>query len=522
MAVAAMVVAIVNAAIRCQMRSYLLLSAYVIALAAIHAVLYLNHSAYLTELIAAVPAVAVGLVARARRERAEIDERKRVEDARASERRRIAREMHDVLAHRISMVSVHAGALEYHPDAPPEEVAKAAGVIRTSAHAALGELREVINLLRAPADQGNREADEGLQRPQPTLDDLPALIEESRQGGTSVRLDVHVNERAAIPAATGRTVYRVVQEGLTNARKHATGSEADVEIATDGDSTLIVSVQTHPGATAGTAEATTQTSPPGSGTGLIGLAERVALGGGRLDHGPTAEGGYALKATLATAHVSDRIRVLIVDDDALVRSGLRMMLSGSDRVDVVAEAQDGSEVLGAVDAHRPDVVLMDLRMPKVDGLAATELLRGQPRPPHVLVLTTFDADELVLRALRAGAEGFVLKDTPPAEILRAIELVAAGEGILSPTVTRQLIAHVAGDGRTAEGRRATARRRLDALTERELEVAHAVGQGKTNADIAAELYMSVATVKAHVTRVLSKLGVQNRVQIALLVSDAEP
>jgi DNA-binding NarL/FixJ family response regulator len=139
----------------------------------------------------------------------------------------------------------------------------------------------------------------------------------------------------------------------------------------------------------------------------------------------------------------------------------------------------------------------------------------------VLVLTTFDADELVLRALRAGAERFVLKDTPPAEILRAIELVAAGEGVLSPTVTRQLIAHVAGDGSTAEGRRATARRRLDALTERELEVAHAVGQGKTNADIAGELYMSVATVKAHVTRLLSKLGVQNRVQIALLVSDAE-
>jgi DNA-binding NarL/FixJ family response regulator len=218
--------------------------------------------------------------------------------------------------------------------------------------------------------------------------------------------------------------------------------------------------------------------------------------------------------------VSDRIRVLIVDDDALVRSGLRMMRSGSERVDVVAEAQDGTEVLAAVDAHRPDVVLMDLRMPRLDGLAATALLRGQPRAPHVLVLTTFDADELVLRALRAGADGFVLKDTPPAEIIRAIELVAAGEGILSPTVARQLIAHVAGDGTTSENRRAAARRRLDALTERELEVARAVGEGKTNAEIAAELYMSVATVKAHVTRLLSKLEVQNRVQIALVVNDA--
>ena len=218
--------------------------------------------------------------------------------------------------------------------------------------------------------------------------------------------------------------------------------------------------------------------------------------------------------------MSDRVRVLIVDDDALVRSGLRLMLSGSDRVDVVAEAEDGSEVLAAVDTHRPDVVLMDLRMPKVDGLTATELLRAQPRAPRVLVLTTFDADELVLRALRAGADGFLLKDTPPPEIVRAIELVAGGDGILSPAIARQLIEHVAAEGTGADARRADARQRIDSLTERELEVARAIGQGKTNADIAAELYMSVATVKAHVTRVLSKLEAENRVQIALLVQDA--
>lgn len=218
--------------------------------------------------------------------------------------------------------------------------------------------------------------------------------------------------------------------------------------------------------------------------------------------------------------MSAPVRVLIVDDDALVRSGLRMMLTGGDRVEVVAEATDGSEVLAAVDAHRPDVVLMDLRMAKVDGLQATALLRGQPSPPHVLVLTTFDADELVLQALRAGADGFLLKDTEPAEILRAIELVAAGEGILSPTVARQLIAHIAGDGNGVGDRRGDARHRLDDLTERELEVARAVGEGKSNADIASDLYMSVSTVKAHVTHLLSKLGVENRVQIALLVHDA--
>jgi DNA-binding NarL/FixJ family response regulator len=217
--------------------------------------------------------------------------------------------------------------------------------------------------------------------------------------------------------------------------------------------------------------------------------------------------------------VSAAVRVLIVDDDALVRSGLRMMLAGTDRVEVVGEAQDGSEVLAAVDAHRPDVVLMDLRMPNVDGLTAMKLLRTQPEPPEVLVLTTFDADEHVLRALRAGAGGFLVKDTPPADIVRAIELVAAGEAMLSPTVARRLIAHVAGDS-SADARRDAARAHLEGLSEREREVAVAIGQGKTNAEIAAELYMSVATVKAHVTHLFAKLGVDNRVQVALLVQDA--
>lgn len=213
------------------------------------------------------------------------------------------------------------------------------------------------------------------------------------------------------------------------------------------------------------------------------------------------------------------IRVLLVDDDALVRSGLRMMLAGSERIEVVGEADDGRGVLAAVDRHRPDVVLMDIRMPQLDGIAATALLRAQPSPPEVLVLTTFDADELVLRALRAGAAGFLLKDTPPAEIVRAVELVDAGEAMLSPVVTRKLIALVAGDS-DAVARQLASRERLATLSAREHEVALAVGRGSANADIAAELHMSVATVKAHVSRLLAKLEVDNRVQIALLVQDA--
>jgi DNA-binding NarL/FixJ family response regulator len=222
----------------------------------------------------------------------------------------------------------------------------------------------------------------------------------------------------------------------------------------------------------------------------------------------------------ALGGVSSPIRVLIVDDDALVRAGLSMMIAGTDDIRVVAEAADGSEVASAVAAYAPDVVLMDIRMPGVDGLAATEQLCSSSGAggPQVIVLTTFDADEHVLRALRAGAGGFLLKDTPPPEIMRAIRLVVAGEAMLSPAVTRRLIQHVADDGHA--GRRERAREMLDRLTEREREVAVAIGQGNSNAEIAAELFMSVATVKAHVSRLLQKLDLDNRVQVALLAHDA--
>ncbi|MFG3440578.1 response regulator [Nonomuraea sp. NPDC047897] len=211
------------------------------------------------------------------------------------------------------------------------------------------------------------------------------------------------------------------------------------------------------------------------------------------------------------------IRVLIVDDDALVRAGLSMILGGTGDIEIVGEAGDGSQVPGMVAGHRPDVVLMDIRMPDVDGLTATEALRAGKEPPEVVVLTTFHADAQVLRALRAGAAGFLLKDIPPRELVEAIRKVAAGEPILSPAVTRQLISHVSGAVRDRADR---ARELLGGLSEREREVALAIGQGRSNAEIGRELYMSVATVKAHVSRILTKLALNNRVQIALLVHDA--
>ena len=212
------------------------------------------------------------------------------------------------------------------------------------------------------------------------------------------------------------------------------------------------------------------------------------------------------------------IRVLIVDDAALVRSGLTMMLSGTPQIEVVGEASDGRGVLAAVDLHHPDVILMDIRMPRLDGIAATRLVRAQPHPPAVIVLTTFDADELVLRALQAGAAGFLLKDSPPADIVRAIDSVHAGDGTLSPRITRRLITLIAGDPDAAT-RREQARQRLAALTPREREVAAAIASGSSNAEIAARLHISLATVKAHVSQLLVKLDAANRVQIALLVQD---
>lgn len=216
------------------------------------------------------------------------------------------------------------------------------------------------------------------------------------------------------------------------------------------------------------------------------------------------------------AGVTAPVRVLLVDDDALVRAGLSMMLSGAQGICVVAEVGDGDEVTAAVDAHTPDVVLMDIRMARVDGIAATRRLRRRAHPPEVIVLTTFDADQNVLRALRAGASGFLLKDTRPAQIVEAVHRVAAGEPILSPAVTRRLIDKVAADDGAGDRARAALRR----LSDRERDVVIAIAHGKANADIATGLYLSVATVKAHVSHILTKLDLDNRTQIALLGHDA--
>lgn len=245
--------------------------------------------------VLAAAVLAWGMFVRARRQslreragRVEAEQELRLAEARQGERNRIAREMHDVLAHRLSLLSLHAGALELRPDAPPEEVARAAGVVRDSAYQALEDLREVIGVLRAGVDR----SDETPERPQPTLADLPDLVDQSRRAGMRVRLDWQTDALSAVPAGVGRSAYRIVQEGLTNARKHAPDGEVAVTVrAAPGDGVTVEIRNPYPA----------ETSPagiPGAGIGLIGLTERAALAGGRLEHGPTPAGDFRLRAWL--------------------------------------------------------------------------------------------------------------------------------------------------------------------------------------------------------------------------------
>ena len=293
MAAGPALIALFNIALRGTRRQIVIAGLLAVVTSSIFPLIYDDEEVpYVVDAVLAVvfPALVIGwgLFARNQRdllrsshERArqlEAEQHARVEQAREAERRRIASEMHDVLAHRLSLLSVHAGALEFHPDAPPEEIAEAAGVIRATAHEALSDLREVIGVLR--------EGDDSVEPPQPTLDAIPALIEESRAAGMKVQAQI---DASAGDALIGRTAYRVVQEGLTNARKHAPAAAVQVTVA--GEEHLVVEVVSRRAAGAPRAV-------PGAGTGLIGLAERVGLAGGTLEHGPNERGDFVLRATL--------------------------------------------------------------------------------------------------------------------------------------------------------------------------------------------------------------------------------
>ena len=211
------------------------------------------------------------------------------------------------------------------------------------------------------------------------------------------------------------------------------------------------------------------------------------------------------------------IRVLIADDQALLRGGFRMILESQKDIEVVGEAADGREALERVRALEPDVVLMDIRMPELDGLEATRRLIGGDDGPRVLILTTFDLDEYVYEAMKAGASGFLLKEVRPEQLADAVRAVAAGETLVAPTITRRLIEEFVSRRPPGSG----TPEQVSELTERELEVLKLVARGLSNAEIAATLFLSEATVKTHVTHVLGKLGLRDRVQAVVLAYECE-
>ena len=292
-----------------------------------------------------------------------------------------------------------------------------------------------------------------------------------------------------------------MQEALTNALRYAADRTAALTVSGTPSSVSISAsnrTATHPGGRGGT----------GSGLGLLGMAERVSRAG-RAAH--PRRHGRAVRAGRDAAGGPGMTRVVVADDQDLVRSGLAMVLDARG-VEVVGEAADGRQAVDVVRRTRPDVVLMDIRMPVLDGIAATRELTALGLPTRVLVLTTYDLDGYVYDALRAGAAGFLLKATPPDRLVAGIETVAAGESLLAPSLTRRLIEEHVRRPAPADG----VPERLRVLTERELEVFTLIARGLSNEDICARLVVAEATVKTHVNRVLAKLGARTRVELVVL------
>ncbi|HEX3189213.1 MAG TPA: hybrid sensor histidine kinase/response regulator transcription factor [Streptosporangiaceae bacterium] len=381
----------------------------------------------------------------------------------AEERTRIARELHDIVAHAVSVMVLQVGAVRHELPAALYEDREALKGVEQVGRDALAEMRHLLDAMR---EDGER-AELG---PQPGLDRLDALLRDVGRAGLPVRLHVG-SDPLDLPRGIDISAYRIVQEGLTNVLKHAHATQAEVALDYAPDQLRIeVSDNGHGAA-----------SSDSRGHGLIGIHERVKLYGGEMTTATTNGGGFSL-----------------TEPD----------------IEVAAEARNGLEAVAKAARFKPTVILMDLRMPELDGLEATRRIIAADNTARILILTTFGLDEYVYEALCAGANGFVLKDDPPEQLIAAVHTVAAGDALLSPAFTKRVIRQFTRIPRPAPPKE------LDELTAREHDILLLIARGLSNSEIGQQLYISETTVKTHVTHILAKLGLRDRVQAVILAYQA--
>src|SRR5690606_35800167 len=369
----------------------------------------------------------------------------------SEERLRIAQELHDVIGHHLSLINVQAGVGLHLMDSRPEQARAALSAIKQASAEALGEVRSVLATLRAADEAAPRTPALGLDR----------LAELTGDAGLPVQTSI-VGTARPLPPEVDRAAYRIVREALTNVRRHAGAGAAARVVVEYGAKELVVRVDDDGGGA-------TPAAPVNEGTGIGGMRERAEALGGSPAAGPRVPGGGPAAGAAGGA---GRIRVLIADDQALVRAGFRALLDAAPDIDVVGEASDGVHAVRLAAQTDPDVILMDIRMPGMDGLEATRRIAADPdrAGTRIVILTTFELDEYVFEALRSGAAGFLVKDTEPVDLVRGVRAVAAGDALLSPSVTRRVIEQFA-----VRAASPAPRRELDSLTEREREVTALVG-----------------------------------------------
>ena len=490
----------------------------------------------------AFTALLAGVVVRALRsqldwlaERAERLERERDQQASlaaVTERARIAREMHDVVSHNIQVMVTLADAASLAQASDPARAAEAIHEVSSTGRQALTDMRRMLGVLREDSGPAGTGADGQAKQSAPSSVRTPA-----GPGRAPCARRAGAGHRAGRLGPACRYPLHGLRCGRADRLPRGAGGPDQLLEARrgahvgGGAAVLCRSRRGRAG----------HRQRPGQGHGALVVAGGVVVGGrprpgghGRTGHGVRGDaagrararrglGGRGHAARLQGPRPGMTIRVVLADDQALLRKGFRMILEAEDGMEIVGEAPDGADAFRLVELYRPDVVLMDVRMPVLDGIEATRAISASAAGDgtRVLILTTFDLDEYAFSALRAGASGFLLKDVPPAELVAAIRTVARGDAVVSPRITRRLLeeyAHTLPDlaaGAVAAGAGGDAAEEnpaLASLTEREREVLLAVADGLSNAEIAERLYVSEATVKSHVGRLLAKLGLRDRVQ----------